>query len=367
MNIIHRLPKSSIHINQYRITALSHCTQNAFYSINSVQRTTPVHFLQIKSHQFIPQRNLSFIEKFASVYQSIADSSTVAAFQKTFISFHDITGLPWWATIIIYTAGIRLALFPLGVYTHKIKARLHLISMNEMPKIAKELHKEVTIAKHTRKLSDRQSRMLFNMNLKSQYQKLIERDNCHPFKTTVTVWFQFPIWICQSIALRNICSLRPDPNAYSAIIAFTQLSVGGFIWIPNLIENDVSYILPVTMALFNLTNIEMQMLENPGKSSKFLTVFTSIFRILTVAMVPIAASVPSCMTLYWTTSAACAFLQNSLLLSPKVRKLCGIPQTSYHMDRPYRTLVQRFVQKMRQRKEWCTSLFTTKKIKENIK
>lgn len=32
---------------------------------------------------------------------------------------------------------------------------------------------------------------------------LYVRDNCHPFKATVLVWVQLPMWIFISVALRN--------------------------------------------------------------------------------------------------------------------------------------------------------------------
>lgn len=34
--------------------------------------------------------------------------------------------------------------------------------------------------------------------------ELYVRDNCHPFKATVLVWIQLPMWIFMSFALRNL-------------------------------------------------------------------------------------------------------------------------------------------------------------------
>lgn len=348
MNIICRLRKSSkLHPN-YRITASGYYLQNSPYTINALNNKKP--FLKLDSIQteMIIKRNLSFSEKVTSICTSISHSTTVTSFQDAIIFFHDYTGLPWWVAIIIYTTCIRIALFPLAVYTSKIRARLDLISIEEMPKISKQLQKEVSIAKQTHHLSDDKAKALVALNLKNYHQELIVRDNCHPFKMTINAWLQMPIWVCQSFALRNIASMQPDPNAYKSIIAFTQLNVEGFLWIPNLLENDVSYILPITCALLHLMNIEKITVEYDKEPSRTMKVVTGLFRVLAIAMIPIAASVPSCMSLYWTTSAASAFLQNMILVSPKAKGLFGIPMnTSYHMKQPYWTMTQRFIQKMK--------------------
>ena len=48
------------------------------------------------------------------------------------------------------------------------------------------------------------------------------------------------------------------PNQdFHAQLTFTELSVGGFGWIPNLVEVDSSLILPVCFGLLNLGIIEV--------------------------------------------------------------------------------------------------------------
>lgn len=48
-------------------------------------------------------------------------------------------------------------------------------------------------------------------------------------------------------------------NDINAQLTFTQLTVGGFGWIPNLTEVDASCILPVTLGVINLAIIEVFM------------------------------------------------------------------------------------------------------------
>jgi membrane protein insertase Oxa1/YidC/SpoIIIJ len=49
--------------------------------------------------------------------QSIADSSAVAQVQKMLETIHEVSGLPWWATICVSTIMFRTAItLPLSVY-----------------------------------------------------------------------------------------------------------------------------------------------------------------------------------------------------------------------------------------------------------
>lgn len=35
------------------------------------------------------------------------------------------------------------------------------------------------------------------------------KENCHPAKSTIVVWVQLPMWICMSIAIRNLTLMLP--------------------------------------------------------------------------------------------------------------------------------------------------------------
>lgn len=71
------------------------------------------------------------------------------------------------------------------------------------------------------------------------------------------LWGQIPLWIFQSMALRNLVSMMPDPTSLQAQIVATEMTIGGFGWIPNLTQVDSSYILPVALGIINLGIIEV--------------------------------------------------------------------------------------------------------------
>lgn len=107
--------------------------------------------------------------------------------------------------------------------------------------------------------------------------------------------------------------MLPEQDAL-AQLTFTELSVGGFGWISNLCEVDSTFILPVIFGLTNLAiievimrhskniyiklkikfvNFQMQTLCKVTVPSKLQVYLTNFFRLLSIFMVPIAASVPS--------------------------------------------------------------------------
>lgn len=51
--------------------------------------------------------------------------------------------------------------------------------------------------------------------------------------------------------------MLPDPTSIHEQLVYTQLTLGGVGWIPNLTEVDASYILPVSLGLINLAIIEV--------------------------------------------------------------------------------------------------------------
>lgn len=284
-------------------------------------------------------RHFSIAASISNLWITISNSTPVAYFQQGLVTFHDTTGLPWWATIVLSTILLRSCVtVPLTIYQNKIVARIELIAM-EMPDIVKQLKVEAAQAKHLYKWTDKQTKIVFNRSVKKQWTGLIVRENCHPMKTMIVLWGQIPLWIVQSVALRNLINMMPNPNSFEAQLAFTQLSIGGFGWIPNLTVVDASYILPVALGILNLAIVEIQVMSKVRPSTKLQRYASNFFRILSVCMVPIAATVPSGLALYWTTSSAFGLAQNLLLMSPKVKKITGVPVTPSQLDDPYRHLI----------------------------
>nr|XP_016933984.1 cytochrome c oxidase assembly protein COX18, mitochondrial [Drosophila suzukii] len=280
-------------------------------------------------------------------WQTLSNSTPVAYMQDVLIKIHDYSGLPWWASIVLSTFLFRsVVTLPLTIYQHKITARIEKIAL-EMPAIVEELKKEAAMAKQKFKWSDKQTQIVYRRSIKKQWQNLIVRDNCHPMKTMIVLWGQIPLWIFQSVALRNLVYMLPDPMSIEAQIVTTEMTIGGFGWIPNLTVVDNSYILPVTLGLINLAIIEVQAMSRTRPPTRLQSIANNVFRGLSVVMVPVACTVPSALCVYWVASSSFGLAQNLLMLSPEVRRSVGIPKTQTELSQPYDLLWQKIQQRLR--------------------
>jgi len=64
-------------------------------------------------------RNVTSVSSvtFPSWFMALSNSTPVAYAQQFIISFHEFTGTPWWATIILSAVTLRLVItLPLTVY-----------------------------------------------------------------------------------------------------------------------------------------------------------------------------------------------------------------------------------------------------------
>lgn len=289
-----------------------------------------------------PCRHASYQETVQGIWKSVSDSTPVAYLQEGIVSVHDVSGLPWWATIILTTVVLRTAVtLPLTVYQFKIMGRLEKISA-EMPGLIEQLKKEMPMAVKKFGLDEPRAKALFAHSARKQWVKLVERENCHPAKTAITIWVQIPLWVINSVAIRNMVNMLPNPASLEAQMVYSDLMVGGFGWIPNLTEVDSSFILPIALGLVNLSVIQVQAVLRQGQGGKLQKYATNAFRIFTILMVPIAAVVPSCLALYWVTSSTCGLVQSLAVLSPRVRSLLGVPHLRHWpQEKPYKFLLDR--------------------------
>ncbi|CAH2000404.1 unnamed protein product [Acanthoscelides obtectus] len=272
------------------------------------------------------------------LFKTLSESTPVEYVQKFLLTFHDTTGLPWWATIVCTTILLRTSVtLPLAAYQYYILAKIENLK-GEMSLIVEELKKETNMAVKMYHWDEKTARGTYNRSLRKQWNNLIVRENCHPFKASLLLWFQIPMWVSLSVAIRNLVYMLPNADL-DAKLTFTELTVGGFGFIPNLIEVDASFILPVSFGIINLAIIELQLLSKTNSPTKIQKFLTNVFRGFSIFMIPIAASVPSCLVLYWTTSSAYGLVQNMLLLSPPVRRFFRIPKTDSELQNPYQHIV----------------------------
>ncbi|XP_054409275.1 cytochrome c oxidase assembly protein COX18, mitochondrial isoform X8 [Pongo abelii] len=170
-------------------------------------------------------------------YEALAASSPVRVAEEVLLGVHAATGLPWWGSILLSTVALRGAVtLPLAAYQHYILAKVENLQP-EIKTIARHLNQEVAVRANQLGWSKRDARLECNgvisaphnlclpgssdsppsasrvaginrltylKNMRRLISELYVRDNCHPFKATVLVWIQLPMWIFMSFALRNL-------------------------------------------------------------------------------------------------------------------------------------------------------------------
>nr|XP_048281072.1 cytochrome c oxidase assembly protein COX18, mitochondrial isoform X3 [Myodes glareolus] len=136
-------------------------------------------------------------------YEALAASAPVRAAEEVLLGAQAATGLPWWGSIMLTTVALRGAVtLPLAAYQHYILAKVENLQP-EIKSIAKRLNQEVAVCAHQFGWSKRVARLTYLKNMRRLVSELYVRDNCHPFKATVLVWVQLPMWVFISVALRN--------------------------------------------------------------------------------------------------------------------------------------------------------------------
>lgn len=148
--------------------------QNRAFSIVSGNHKHNLALLGVSlDHNVSSRKNSSYSSTIANIWQSISSSTPVSYFQEGLIQMHEITGLPWWGTIICSTVLLRTAVtLPLAIFQNKTIARIELISL-EMPDIAKELKRETAVAIKKFNWTEQQARVTYQRSVSPNRKFLI--------------------------------------------------------------------------------------------------------------------------------------------------------------------------------------------------
>lgn len=101
----------------------------------------------------------------AGVFKTLSESTPVEYMQKCLVTFHDTSGLPWWATIVCTAVLLRTTItLPLAIYQYYILAKLENLRL-EMPAIVEELKKETAVAIRLYNWDEKMARTTFNRSV----------------------------------------------------------------------------------------------------------------------------------------------------------------------------------------------------------
>ena len=217
---------------------------------------------------------------------------------------HAATGLPWWGAIALITVAARTLMLPIvGKQMRNTQAmtaaRPEMLALQEWFKT-----KQLEGGDMGKLASEYQHR------LASVWAKY----DCHPIKSLGPLLLQAPLFIGFFSALRSMAEAQVP-----------SLTHGGALWFPDLTLADATYGLPVASAAIFLLTIELGAADGmQGQDPKIMGRMKTFMRLLAVAMVPLTASMPSGVFIYWATSNAYSLAQAMAFKVAPVRAVFGL-------------------------------------------
>lgn len=247
-------------------------------------------------------------EAISEVSAVIGDCSYPTAFLQLFLeNVHVYTGLPWWASIVVTTVGIRLLCAPVILYQLRSAAKLSLMRP-EMERINAEIknsgHDPMVAAAGRERI----------MALFAKY-------NTSPFSPFIGVLLQAPIFMSFFFGIQNMAG---------RVESFKD---GGALWFTDLSAVDSTYILPILLSGSMLLTIELNAAEGM-EGNPFADKMKNFMRLFSVILFPVSLNFPSALFCYWITSTYFSLLQSAIFKDPRVKEYLNIPSTTHLAAQP---------------------------------
>jgi len=175
--------------------------------------------------------------------------------QSGLSDLHEVTGLPWWATIATTTLAVRASLLPLVVYQMHASTRffkvqpqfMHLYSL--LQQTLKKMETEPFRAKADKcKLCYR------------GFQSVWRKGDCHPLKLFATPIVHIPLFLTFIFSVRDmIRNTRVD-----------GLTDGGALWFTDLTAADASGAMTLIAVSLTYLNLELAFGANKGQGGLWM-------------------------------------------------------------------------------------------------
>jgi YidC/Oxa1 family membrane protein insertase len=217
-------------------------------------------------------------------------------------------GIPYWEAIVIFTVALRLCLLPVAIKG--------VVNANRMAFLRPDMERLQEAMKASQALGDMKVQQRYQMEMKG----LFEKHKVNPLRALVLPFLQMPIFVSVFMALRQVQDYFP---AYCS---------GGALWFIDLSMSDPYYILPVINAATFLLMIET---GADGMDQQMKGTFKNVMRMLGVAMVPLTASMPQGLFMYWCTNNVLSLLQARAMKSAALKKAFDLkdPPASAKVDK----------------------------------
>ncbi|CEO94839.1 Membrane insertase YidC/Oxa/ALB C-terminal domain-containing protein [Plasmodiophora brassicae] len=212
---------------------------------------------------------------------------------------HTAMGLPWWASIVATTIGIRLLLAPLAVPQMRCASRLTILR----PKI-QSLQEKMRDRMVNGPPPSAEERVVMQNELWDVFRKY----DVSPFKSLKFALLQMPVFLSFFLALRELGTRYPE------------CKTGGALWFTDLASQDPYYALPVISALSFVATLEFG-----AEGDSMDPNVKKAFRLVPLIVVPLTFYLPQGVFLYWITNSLYGVVQTKLIRSEAARRFFNIP------------------------------------------
>lgn len=221
----------------------------------------------------------------------------------------EMTGLPWWATIVLVTVTVRILILPFVFRGQANAIRLQ----NIQPKMAAYM-KEIQYAKSTG------NKMLLAQSAQA-VQKLMKDNDCSPFRSLQTPLILMPLFGSFFFALKGL-----------AAAGLTSMQTGGLSWFTDLTAADPYYVLPAASVIMSLIVIETgaEMGSVQSATTPQAKMMRNVFRVLIVGSLAVLVYFPAAIFCYMATNNVFSLGQLLLLNNQTVRRKLNLPKRIVH-------------------------------------
>lgn len=232
---------------------------------------------------------------------------TTAALMYAIEYFHVAQGYEWWMAIVGATIFMRTVTFPLVVIQMRNTARMQL---------AKPELEALQAKMKTNPSQDPELATAYYQEM----QRVWKKYDVNPFKSFAPVLINAPVFISFYFAISKMAAGVPS------------FTTGGPSLYPDLSIADPTYSLPILSSLTFLASVELGTVE--GMQTSQSVQMKWFLRALAVAMVPLTASFPQGVFVYWITSNIFSGFQTTFTRNKAFKSAMGIPDVAAITEAP---------------------------------
>lgn len=236
------------------------------------------------------------------------DTNIMEPIQNSILSLHNMSGSPWWLTIVSSTLVVRTALFPL--------VRYQILASRKLGKAIPEVNFLFQLFAN-RMAAIPSSQIQEKISVLSVFLNGVRA--CfvvHQVNTFELIFYpivNFAIFASFVFSIRDLV-INGDESL--------NLTDGGIAWFYDLSEKDKTFILPMVALCSSYMAVEIAVSNSKGK---LILLFKDVLQSLLLLSAPFVHNLPAGVFCYWIPNSLFGIAQSLALRNPRFMKVFRIP------------------------------------------